>query len=221
MSAISSAADAALARVGSEQSKTSIANEKNQDRFLKLLVSQLKNQDPLNPLDNAQVTTQLAQISTVTGLEQLNSTLTSLLAQVAASQSLDAATLIGHGVLAPGDRLTLQGGNALFGVELPQAADQVVVTIRNAAGLPVHTVNLGPQDAGAVALNWDGRADNGVAAAEGPYTFTVSAEQGGKQISAQTLAFGRVEGVVKENEGATLRLAGGGRIPFAEVRQIL
>jgi flagellar basal-body rod modification protein FlgD len=72
MDALASSTD--VSRLSAEQSKTGIANEKNQDRFLKLLVSQLKNQDPLNPLDNAQVTTQLAQISTVTGLEQLNAT---------------------------------------------------------------------------------------------------------------------------------------------------
>lgn len=219
MDALASSTD--VSRLGAEQSKTGIANEKNQDRFLKLLVSQMKNQDPLNPLDNAQVTTQLAQISTVSGLEQLNATLSTLLSQVTASQSLEAAALIGRGVLAPGERLTLQDGKALFGIELPQAADQVVLTIRDAAGLPIHTVNLGPQSAGAVPLNWDGRADNGIAAADGQYSFTVSAEQGGKAVSAQTLTFGRVDGVVREGETPLLQLAGGGRIAVSEVKQIL
>jgi flagellar hook assembly protein FlgD len=108
--------------------------------------------------------------------------LSALVSHVTSSQSLDAAALIGRGVLAAGDRLTLQGGAALFGIELPQAADQVVVTIRDAAGVPVHTVSLGPKSAGTAPLNWDGRTDSGVAAAEGPYSFTVSAEQGERTI---------------------------------------
>src|SRR3990167_8083696 len=74
-----------------------------QDRFLKLLVTQMKNQDPLNPMDNAQVTSQMAQLSTVTGIDKLNVTLQALSDSMASSQSLQAASMIGYGVLVPGN----------------------------------------------------------------------------------------------------------------------
>ena len=76
-----------------------------QDRFLKLLVTQMKNQDPLNPLDNAQVTTQLAQISTVNGIEKLNATIEAMASSFTSGQSLQAATMIGKDVLVPGSTL--------------------------------------------------------------------------------------------------------------------
>src|SRR5512147_1078567 len=78
-----------------------------EDRFLKLLVSQLKNQDPLNPLDNAQVTSQMAQLSTVTGIDKLNATLQALSSSMIASQSMQAASMIGHVVMVPGNRVDL------------------------------------------------------------------------------------------------------------------
>ena len=102
-----------------------------QDRFLKLLVTQMKNQDPLNPLDNAQVTSQLAQISTVNGIEKLNTTLQAMANGFTAGQSLQAAGMIGHNVLVPGSALQLTGGNGAFGVDLAQPADDVKVTIKD------------------------------------------------------------------------------------------
>src|SRR6476469_10812857 len=90
-----------------------------QDRFLKLLVAQMKNQDPLNPLDNAQVTTQLAQISTVSGIDKLNQTMNAMSSSFLASQSLQASGLIGHNVLAPGRDVLLQSGAGSAGVQLP------------------------------------------------------------------------------------------------------
>src|SRR5262245_58442945 len=73
-----------------------------QSNFLKMLVTQLNNQDPLNPLDNSQLTSQLAQISTVSGLQNVNSTLNALLSQTAAGRAMDSANLIGRTVLVPG-----------------------------------------------------------------------------------------------------------------------
>jgi flagellar basal-body rod modification protein FlgD len=96
-----------------------------QDRFLKLLVTQLKNQDPLNPMDNAQMTSQLAQISTVDGIEKLNATLKMILEGSNENQAMQAAAMVGHGVLVPGSGLLLAGGMAIGGVELDGPADRV------------------------------------------------------------------------------------------------
>jgi len=93
-----------------------------QDTFMKLLVTQMKNQDPLNPLDNAQVTSQLAQLSTVTGIEKMNTTLQSLMGSYQSSQTLQAAGMIGHGVLVAGSSLNLTNGQAPFGIDLATSA---------------------------------------------------------------------------------------------------
>jgi flagellar basal-body rod modification protein FlgD len=221
MDAVANSKDALVSNFETTKPAQRTSLGESQDRFLKLLVSQLKNQDPLHPLDNAQVTTQMAQISTVSGIERLNDTLATLLGQVTASQSLQAAGLVGRGVLAPGPKLVLDSGNALFGVELPKPADRAVVTIRDALGNTMHSMNLGPQPAGIVALNWDGKTDSGLVAANGAYTFEIVAEQAGKRFDTGPLSFGRVDAVSQGKTGATLHLSGGRQIDFSEVKQIL
>src|SRR6478735_11728176 len=102
--------------------KKTSATEGLQDRFLKLLVTQMQNQDPLNPMDNAQVTTQLAQISTVSGVDKLNQTLNTMSSSFLAAQSLQASGLIGRSVLAPGNDVMLQAGGGAGGIQLTQPA---------------------------------------------------------------------------------------------------
>ena len=196
------------------------AIREQEDRFLRLLVTQLRNQDPLNPLDNAQLTSQLAQISTVQGLERLNATLNALLSNANASQQLAAASLVGRGVLVPGNGLTLAGGNALFGVELPEPADKLTVTIRDASGLVVHQAELGPRGAGVHGLRWDGVTDAGVTAAEGRYTFEVKAVRGGESVPANSLEFGRVDAIARSADKVTLVLGGGRSAALSDVKQV-
>ena len=100
--------------------------EETQDRFLTLLVTQMKSQDPMNPLDNAQVTSQFAQLSTVTGINKLNDALTAMASTYQTNQTLQAASMINHGVLTPGSGIDLTKGNALLGVDLNGAADKDV-----------------------------------------------------------------------------------------------
>ena len=134
----------------------------SEQRFLKLLVTQLNNQDPLNPLDNAQLTSQLAQMSTVSGIEKLNSAFQSLLAQSGFNQVLQSASLIGRTVLVPGSELTLNPGvDVPFAVEVTGAAEAVKVSITNAAGEVVRNLDLGALPPGVKTLSWDGLADTG------------------------------------------------------------
>ena len=116
---------AAINAAGKSATASTSAVADQQDRFLKLLVTQLKNQDPLNPMDNAQMTSQLAQMSTVSGIEKLNATLNSLVDSVGNSQSMQAADMIGKSVLVPGSQLALSNGVAYAGINLAAAADQV------------------------------------------------------------------------------------------------
>src|SRR5690606_17854922 len=120
-----------------------------QSSFLTLLVAQLKNQDPTNPMENNELTTQLAQISTVSGIEKLNTTLGSISGQIDNSQSLAASALIGHGVMIPGS--TILAGNKTttpFGVELVQSADKVTATVTDKSGAVVRTIDVGALTAG-------------------------------------------------------------------------
>lgn len=192
-----------------------------QDRFLKLLVTQLQNQDPLSPMDNAQMTSQLAQISTVDGIEKLNATLKMLLEGNNENQAMQAAGMIGHGVLVPGAGLDLQGGAALGGVELEAPADRVTVTIKDGNGLAVRTLELGALEAGAQGFVWDGTTDSGAAAAEGRYTASVKAVLGENSIAVKSLQWGVVSSVARSSQGVSLNVGSLGTFNMTDVREIL
>ena len=196
------------------------ATDDLQDRFLKLLVTQMKNQDPLNPLDNAQVTSQLAQISTVNGIEKLNATIETMASSFNAGQSLQAANMIGKDVLVPGSVLQVAGGGGIFGVDLAQAADQVKVTIHDASGRAIRTMDLDPQAAGPLALAWDGKTADGTQAADGAYSISVSALRGDQKIDAQPLAFGSVQSISQGNEGVRLNVGTLGTVGLTDIKQI-
>ena len=192
-----------------------------QDRFMKLLITQMKNQDPLNPLDNAQVTSQLAQLSTVTGIEKLNASMASMQSSYQASQTMQATSLIGHGVLVPGSTTKLADGRAVMGIDLPAAADKVTVTIRDGAGKAIHKIELGQQAAGTLPLAWDGKTDSGAIAANGQYSFDVAASSAGSAIKAATLSFDQVGSVSTGAAGIKLNLTSGGSATMADVREII
>lgn len=197
------------------------SNDEVQNRFLKLLVTQLKNQDPLNPLDNAAVTTQISQINTAAGIERLNSTLESLLASYSESQSLQAAGLIGKNVLISGANLALSSGQAIGGVNLSAAADRVILSIVDAAGKTVQTQNMGAREAGSFSFVWDGKDNSGAAAPSGTYHFTVQALNGTEKVSADPLQVGTVIALVKDKSGFQLDLGNLGRVDFSKVQQVL
>lgn len=193
----------------------------SQDRFLTLLVTQMKNQDPLNPMDNAQVTSQMAQLSTVSGIDKLNVTLQALSSSMTASQSLQAASMIGHGVLTPGNTLNLANGTALGGVELPQSVDNLQVNIQDQSGKTIRTMDLGAMATGVQGWQWNGLDDAGVAVPAGSYTFSVNATQGGATVAASALSFGIVNGVTQTGSGASLNIGLNGLVPMTQVKQIL
>lgn len=205
----------------SQNSSTTSQISEAQDRFLKLLTTQLKNQDPLNPLDNAQVTSQLAQISTVSGIEKLNSTLQLLMSGMQDSQATQAASLVGHGVLVPGTTLQLTSGSAVGGIELEGAADNVTVTVKDANGIVVRTLSLGAQTAGVHNFAWDGKADNGAQAADGNYSISVSAKQGSNEVKVSALSLAAVRSVLRNGQGFTLDLGALGTFTMDDVKQIL
>lgn len=219
--AATSAADIFAALNGTKQKTAASQTSDTQDRFLTLLVTQLKNQDPLNPLDNAQVTTQLAQLNMASGIETLNATLSKLLDVYGSGQAMQAASMIGKNVLVPGNNIPLQSGAAVAGVGLATAADKVTVKITDAAGNLVATQDLGARQAGSFLFAWDGKTDSGGQAADGNYRFTVEAVQGGKAAAADALQIGTVNAVVRNTTGFTLDLGAQGTVDFQNVKEIL
>jgi flagellar basal-body rod modification protein FlgD len=181
----------------------------------------MKNQDPLNPMDNAQVTSQMAQLSTVSGINQLNATVQALSASLASSQTLQAASIIGHAALVPGKQIDLLKGQSDAAVELSQAADKVTVTISDSTGKVVRTLELGAQDAGVVGFKWDGMDNTGTAVADGSYQFSATSVLGGKSSSPTTLSYGLVSSVSLTSGGAMLNMGTLGEVGLDAVRQIL
>lgn len=219
MGAVSSIAGAVAAKAV-QSTLSATGSEGAEDRFLKLLVTQLKNQDPLNPMDNAEITSQMAQISTVTGIDKLNSTMQAMATAFSANQSLQATAMVGHRVLVPGSTLQLQNGTATGGLELLQAADSVSISIKDGSGQVVHRVDLGPQPAGVISFQWDGVVDSGASAAPGSYSFAVEAAQGGKKVDATALALGLVGGVMQSKTGVLLNVNGMGAVALSDVKQV-
>jgi flagellar basal-body rod modification protein FlgD len=215
------ATGSALSALAPGGAKNKTPAEEAQERFLTLLVTQMRNQDPLNPLDNAQVTTQLAQLNTVTGISQLNETLQGLAASFSAAQSMQAAALIGRSVMVAGDQLDLAQGQAVFGAELAQAVDRLEVVISDAAGKVVHRAEAGAQQAGVIALHWDGAGDAAGRAADGQYRFSLNAWAGGRKVEAAPLTTQAVTGVNTQSGNVQLNLGGGGSVTLAGVRQII
>jgi flagellar basal-body rod modification protein FlgD len=201
------------------------------DKFMTLLVTQLQNQDPLNPMDNAQMTSQLAQLQTVTGVNKLNTTLESLQSSYKSSEAMQATNLIGRGVLVDGNNVTLASSKGVLGVNLASDADDVKVVISDAKGNEVETMDLGAQKAGVVPLAWDGVPDatkldsNGkpLTLADGNYTFKVVATRGGANLTdAKGLSFDSVASVTTNSaDGVKVNLAGKGALTLADIKQVL
>ncbi|MBK8523054.1 MAG: flagellar hook assembly protein FlgD [Betaproteobacteria bacterium] len=201
--------------------KTANSAEEMQNRFLKLLTTQLRNQDPLNPMENAEMTSQLAQINTINGIEKLNTTLGKMLDIYDSGQSMQAAGLIGKHVLVPGNTLPLAGGQALGGALLAEAADEVTVSVLDRSGNLLQSQQLGPRSAGNVAFNWDGKKTDGTQMADGSYTFRVEAVRGGQKVEATSLQVGMVNAVIRSNGGFLLDLGAQGNVSYKDVQQII
>jgi len=192
-----------------------------QDRFMKLLVAQMKNQDPLNPMDNAQMTSQIAQINTVSGIEKLNTTVASLLASFNNMQAQTATQLPGRGVLVEGNRLTLSTGGAIGGVDLSAAADAVGVDIVDATGAVVRQLSLGQSPAGVRSFTWDGLGSDGAAVPEGNYRIRVNATAGGKAVLVSPLSASLVQGVSNGANGVQVDLGAGGVHAYSDIKSFL
>jgi flagellar basal-body rod modification protein FlgD len=188
----------------------------SEDRFLKLLVAQMQNQDPLNPMDNAQVTSQMAQIQSVNGLATLNRSVEGLGTQFAQMNALQGASLVGRDVIVPGNRLVTNDENLVQGgFELNGPADSVKVEVLNAGGHVIDSIELGAQSAGRHGFEWTPPA--GVDPATGS-SFRVVARNGVANVGFTPLMRDRVDAVVAGGDTLTLELRHSGSVPYDQIR---
>ena len=196
---------------------TTSATQEMSDRFLKLLVTQLKNQDPMNPMENAELTSQLAQMSTVEGISKLNTTLSAL---SRTSQMLQGASLVGHSVLAEGNNLELTTSGAVGGIEFASAADSVKVTIKDEDGNTVKVLDLGKQESGLARFVWDGKSTSGTLQEAGSYSFSVTATAGGKAVTTTSYGLGSVLSVAMNDSDIEAEVSGLGSLTLDKIRQV-
>ncbi len=190
-----------------------------QDRFLKLLVAQMKNQDPMNPMDNAQVTSQMAQIQTVTGISNLNDNIKALGSQFGQMQALQSVSLVGHEVLVPGNRLSWDAASAKAqgSFEIGSPADAVKLEVLAPSGMVVDTVQLGAQSAGVHDFEW---SSDKVDARSGGYSFRITANKGATVLSSTSYAHDKVVAVNTNGSKLQLQLQTVGMVDYSSVKRV-
>src|SRR5215831_15855154 len=185
--------------------------ELNQQDFLTLMVTQLKNQDPFKPMDPTQYVGQMAQFSQVSGLTDMNKNITALTDSLRGNQVLDGASLIGRTVIAPGDQIYLSAANgaeargAMGLIDVPAGASSVQLVVKDSTGALVKTVAL-DNSTGSHAFTWDGSTDSGTAAAAGSYQIAVVARVGDQNVSLKTSVATRVSSVSLDPTSNSLML---------------
>ena len=189
-----------------------------QSDFLKLMVTQMTNQDPTKPMDSTQMVAQMAQFSQVAATQELQQSFDSLATNLTGDQFVRAASLVGQEVLVPSSAGKLADGALNGAVNVGSSGTYVNVTVKDQAGNVVRTLSLGQPDAGLVKFSWDGKSDDGTQLADGVYQ--ISATSGGTAID--TFVRGKVEGVgASGTDGTYVQVAGHGGALLSQIAQIL
>lgn len=209
------------------------SDELGQKAFLKLMITQLENQDPLSPQENTEFIAQLAQFSSVESLDKLNNNFDSFAQNFVANQALQASSLVGRSVSVPTDQALLDMGGAVTALmEVPASTSEVNINIYNEAGALVDQINAGPSEAGEMVVRWNGQqvevngklldwqSQHEGGLPPGSYRFGVTASMGSDSEQLNTFLSANVNSVTVGANGAlTLNLAGIGAVNLADVRQ--
>ena len=220
MTTVSGTTDNPYAGYGLGVDNSSRKASLGQADFLRLMTEQLKNQDPLKPLEGAQFLGQLAQFSTVQGIEQMNGAMGAMASVMENDQALRAAALVGHDALVDADGLTLAEGKGLSGEIVATSAGTMQVEIVDGAGQVVRRMSVEAGAAGAVPFAWDGRTDGGDAAPAGTYTVRALAGAGEDAQALDVRVAAHIDSVSIEATGLVLNLAGLGSVPLSGIRRI-
>jgi len=192
--------------------------------FLTLMLAQLKNQDPTSPVDSNTFLSQLASLSEVQGITQLNTSFSAMSNSLVSGQALQASSLLGHQALVSSSTATLaaNGGTVTGAVNVPQTSSAVTLNISNGSGVLVQRINLGAQPAGLANFSWNGQQGDGSQAPAGQYTLTADVAGVSSGTAVGTYVNGTVQSVTMGagTAGLTLNVSGLGSVPFSNVQQI-
>jgi len=216
------AASQTEAGAGANASSTGNTGQLNQNEFLQLMVAQLKNQNPTQPLDPTQFVGQLAQFSTVTGIENMQSSMQNLATSMRSSQLMSGTSLVGREVLAPANQTTIGAGGTVSGAaDVPDGTTALQVQVLDTGGQQVRTFAVVPQS-GQTNFTWDGKTDTGGAAAAGTYTFKVVATTNGSATSLDPMLQSKVNSVTIDPTSQNLTLnTDAGALDLSTVRQVM
>lgn len=205
--------------VASSAMKESIGMDK--DAFLSLLVTQLQNQDPLNPMDGTEYISQLVQFTQVEQAYNTNTNLKKIIDMLDDSSALSTVSYIGKEVTAIGSGINLTSGSeANLSYVVPKPAQQVVVEITDSNGTIVRTLTQGATPEGNASLVWDGKNDAGAVLPSGTYSFSVKGvDSSGGIFACDTRTTGKVQGVSFSGTSPVLQV-GGGEIPFSNILSV-
>lgn len=223
--------DSTLANLGVRRTGASNANvatadtsqQMDQNDFLTLMTAQLKNQDPFDPVDNSQMVAQMAQFSSLAGISEMNSTLKAMAARLGATTTTDMMAWVGRTVLTEGATAYPRTDGTLGGsLDLAADAANVTVTIQDANGAVLKTVDLGAQGKGTIDFEWDGSTDSGDPAGAGPFTIRAAARNAdGGSVTATPLVWAPVTSVTMASDGTPLlTLPGLGQVSANSVHKV-
>lgn len=208
-----------IAELGASSADTS--KELGKTQFLELMIAQLEHQDPLNPQEGGEFIAQLAQFSSVEGIENLNSSMDSAIGSFRSSQTLQATSMIGRTVQIETNSGILNSSGLMSGsYDLPLDSEKVQIDIRNSSGELVRQLFLGPQSKGTVAFEWDGETADGNTAPQGTYGIDVQAVIGGEAVELATFMDGNVDSVTMLGNTLALNVGGIGSVSVDKIREI-
>jgi flagellar basal-body rod modification protein FlgD len=189
--------------------------------FLELMIAQIKNQDPLEPAKNEAFIAQLAQFSSLEGIQNLNESMDGLVGSLRAGMTMDAAALVGRNVLAPSNQSLLNANGGISGtINIDEPTTDLKLEIRDAAGAVVKRFELGPQTESELRFDWDGTTDADVPATQGIYKLSAYTEIDGARSEYELSLPQQVVSVSIEEGGLIANLVSGTSVPAAQIKEI-
>ncbi len=206
----------------SQRPAASAGDKIGQEGFLTLMTAQMNNQDPTKPMESGEFFTQIAQFSSVAGIQDLQNSFSQVATALQSNQALQASTMVGRTVMIPSGEAVFNGADPVVGkVAVPDATNQLLINVIDDSGQVVKTMNMGTRDAGVVDFSWDGRNEAGELMPKGDYTIKAIATTSNESIELGTLLAERVESVTLGSGGITLDLASDRSVPMSGIKQVL
>jgi flagellar basal-body rod modification protein FlgD len=195
----------------------------DQNAFLKLMIAQLKNQDPTKPQDPSEFMSQLAQFSQVTSTQNMEKSIDTLSDSMRSTQLLNGTSLVGHNILSAANTDTIDAGGTVTGaIDAPKGTQSLKIVVKDAAGAEVRSFNLADVGEGLNNFTWDGKTNSGNVAPAGQYTFSAVATSNGENLSVDPLLVSKVSSVTIDPASSALTLnTTTGAVALADVRRVL